>query len=128
MCVSQVLHKMGWGHGVCVLGGELSPPLGVLTPISTAHQESINTSGRGQRLWHRAHLDTHVRMVSARTLPTHMVLSEEISIRSHAAQCASACVSLSVRVPIPVCSGLSWCEVGEQIGGQQGGQARVTPV
>lgn len=23
--------------------------------------------------------------------------------------------------------GLSWCEVGEQIGGQQGGQARVTP-
>lgn len=71
---------------------------------------------------------THIRMLSARTLPTHMVLSEEISIRSHTALCANVCVSLSVCVPIPVCPGLSWCEVGEQIGGQQGGQARVTPV
>ncbi|KAK2904162.1 hypothetical protein Q8A73_010819 [Channa argus] len=28
---------------------KLGPPLGVLTPISKPHQESINTSGRGQR-------------------------------------------------------------------------------
>lgn len=69
------------------------------------------------------------------TLPTHMVLSEEISITSHTTQSASVnvstcvyvCVFLRVCVPIPVCPGLSWCEVGEQIGGQQGGQARVTP-
>ena len=66
-----------------------------------------------------------------------MVLSEEISITSHIVQYANVCVcearmcvcvSLSVCVTVPVCPGLSWCEVGEQIGGQQGGQARVTPI
>lgn len=46
--------RMGRGHR-CRLG----PPLGVLTPISKAHQESINTSGRGQRVRHHTHLDIH---------------------------------------------------------------------
>ncbi len=84
---------MGRGHQ-----WRLGPPLGVLTPISKAHQESINTSGRGQRV-RAPHTLRHTHTLSARTLPTHMVLSEEISITSHIVHmpvCVCVCVCVYV--------------------------------
>lgn len=110
-CVSLRCYSNGEGGHWWRLG----PPLGVLTPISKAHQESINTSRRGQRLHTLRHMHDHM-LHCLRRYPSdqHTALDAKLC----------TCASLS---SVPVCLSLSWCEVGEQIGGQQGGQARVTP-
>lgn len=83
--------KMGRRHS-----WRLNPPLGVLTPISKAHQESINTSGRGQRLRQRTLLHVHARKHTfwAHAAHTHGTVWGDIHQITHSTVCH--CVYASV--------------------------------
>ena len=94
---------MGKGHRL-----RLGPPLGVLTPISKAHQESINTGGRGQRVWHRTHSDTltvcihthcpHTCYCLRKYPSAHTLCNMPVGVQVCRCVCPSQCASVSYGV------------------------------